>query len=504
MSPSALLSRLREEESGFSIIEVLVSALVVAVISIGVLKSLDTATARSGNQKARGVAAGLAQSDQERLRAFRPQDLNNYSETRCVQKRSSGFVDDPGCDDNPALGPSYEIISRTDWVSDQSGTRSCGTGARADYIRISSTVLWANPGDDAETGRNRVSMASLVAPRVGSFGDEGSLSIEIRDRNGNPRPSVAVSVEGPKDLSGTTDSAGCLFFGYLPQGNYTIDVAQTGNVDKDGNSVISQQFGVTNGSVTAAVIEYDVGARLNVTFQTRLQGFTWTSGEKADALSIAHSSLASPTWRGYASNEAGGRPEATFDLGTGYSPLLFPFTSSYGVYAGDCPGNQPSFYGLDPADGWPVSFTSAPVLTPGGTASMVVHQPAVRLTPGTGWPGGAISGTVRVLLKPETSFGGVPTGCATQRLYTAVDDPNSTGAWLLDFEEHAAGGLGFGVPVGAYDICVRYFDTSLNPDAWRYSNLNFSAPHALQPLDDGPTDTHADVTVNKPTGTSSC
>ena len=149
----ALFSRLTAEESGFTIIEVLVSALVMVVIAVGVFKSLDTASARSGYQKDKGVAAGLAQQDQERLRAFTVQDLNNYVETRCLQKRTSGFVKDPECDDDPTLGPTYKVISRTDWVSDQSGTRSCGTGARADYIRISSTVTWANPSGTAESGR---------------------------------------------------------------------------------------------------------------------------------------------------------------------------------------------------------------------------------------------------------------------------------------------------------------------------------------------------------------
>ena len=101
-------------------------------------------------------------------------------------------------------------------------------GARADYLRISSTVIWVEP-DDAETGRRRVSLASIVAPRVGSFGDEGSLSIEIIDRNGTGRRERArVTSPGPKALCGTTDQNGCLFFGYLPQGNYTVNVTQAG------------------------------------------------------------------------------------------------------------------------------------------------------------------------------------------------------------------------------------------------------------------------------------
>lgn len=495
MPSRAFFSRLRAEESGFTIIEVLVSAIIVVIVSVGVLKSLDTANARSGTQKAKGVAAGLAQQDQERLRAFRAQDLNNYVETRCLQKRPTGFVKDPGCDDDPLLGPSYKIVSRTDWVSDQSGTRSCGTGARADYIRISSTVSWSTATGDAETGTNRVSIASLVAPRVGTFSGEGSLSIEVQDRNAAGRANIPVSVTGPKTLSGTTDANGCLFFGYLPEGNYTVAVSQAGNVDANGVQDVSRQFGVTDGSITTAVIEYDLGANLDVTFTTRVFGVTY-GGQRADHLSIAHSGLASPSWRAYTSTQGGLRPEDSFGLGTGYTPKLFPFSSEYAAYAGNCPGNRPSFYGLT----W-TQFS--PVLTPGGTATMTVHQPSILLTPGgtgaTAWPGGNIPTGAIAALKPEATWGGSPTYCTeTKYAWTLDGGPTANEAWLLNFWEPVP--YSFGFPIGAYDLCMAFNDGT----GWKYELHNLSAGHALQPLDDGPTGTHANFTVPKPTGSTSC
>jgi len=504
MPSCALLRRLRADESGFTLVEVLVSALVVVMVSLGVLKSLDAANARSGYQKHKSVAAGLAQQDQERLRAFRAQDLSNYVQTRCLQKRATGFVKDPECDDNPAQGILYKIISRTDWVSDQSGTRSCGTGARADYIRISSTVSWAT-ADTSESGLNRVSLASIVAPRVGSFGDEGSLSIEIRDRNGTGRADVPVTVTGPKSLSGTTDANGCLFFGYLPQGNYTVAVSQTGGVDTNGNSNISQQFGVNPGAITTAVIEYDVGARLDVSFTTRKAGVTVPS--QADHLSIGHSSLASPGWRAYTSDEASSRPEATYGLGTAYPPLLFPFTSGYSVYSGNCPGNRPSFYGLGPAQGWPDANTFA-TLAPGVTSSMTVHEPAVLLTPSSspavwGSPNTVPAG-VFVILKPEPTWAGSPTFCSDDKIFmTRKDATSGTGAWLSNCWDVQAfcsdtGPYDYGVPVGAYDMCLVHIVGS----TVRF--LNVSNPTNLQPLDDGPSAAHATVSVGKPTSTSSC
>ena len=517
MSPRALFSRLKAEESGFTIIEVLVSSLVMVVIAVGVFKSLDTASARSGYQKDKGVAAGLAQQDQERLRAFTIQELNNYVQTRCLQKQTTGFVKDPECDNSLAQGPIYKVISRTDWVSDQSGTRSCGTGARSDYIRISSTVSWANPSGTSETGANRVSVASLVAPRVGSFGDDGSLSIEVRDRNGTGRANVPVAVTGPKSLSGTTDANGCLFFGYLPQGNYTVAVTQSGNVDSNGNANISQQFGVNPAAITAAVIEYDVGANLNVSFSTRKAGAT-VAGQKADQVSIGHSSLASPTWRSYDSNE----PATARRRPMGLERRTRRCCSRSPTATASTAATAPATARASTAWGRPRAGRTAntfATLSPGGTSNITVHEPSVLLTPGAGWPGGQIPTGALVILRPETTWGGSPTMCSDPKYFWTHDDASSgTGAWLKNIFEpsldpNAAGPHDFGVPVGAYDVCVMYPITGSVRYRWLTDSEANASGNGVRPLDNGPTAANAALSVPLPAtdpnndgipGSSSC
>lgn len=475
-----LRARLHDDQSGFTLIEVLVSAAMLVLVSVGVLKTLDAAAGRSGEQKSQSVGAALAQQDQERLRAYRAQELNNYTETRT---KTVG-------------GQDYKIISRTDWVSDQSGTRACGGGARADYIRISSTVVWISP-DDSETGdHRRVSLTSIVAPRVGSFGDEGSLSIEVIDRNGTGRPNVPVSVSGPKDLSGTTDQNGCLFFGYLPQGNYTVDVSVAGLIDVNGNANVSRPFGVNDGSVTSAVIELDQAATLNVNFKTRKVN-TVVNGQKAHDVSIGHPGLLSPNWRAIPSS-GGNAPQASYTI-----PNLFPFTSGYSVYSGNCPGASPSFYGLSWAS--PHSFVT---LNPAGNQTITVHEPAVRLSPGgsgaTVWPGSpaSVPNGAFVLLKPEATApngpnAGSPTYCSDSlSFWTAKDGSSGTGAWLANFYDNAD----FGIPVGAYDMCIVWPVSP--PASVRYLAVNNNA--ALQPLNEGPNDPSTSITVAKPTSTTSC
>ena len=460
----ALVARLRREQSGFTLIETLVSAVMVVLISVGVLKTLDAAQARSGDQKSQSVAAGLAQQDQERLRAFRAQELNNLTETRCMGRGGTGLVDDPECDD-PGK---YKIISRTDWVSDLSGTRSCGTGARADYLRISSTVIWVEP-DDAETGARRVSLTSIVAPRVGSFGDEGSLSVEILDRAGVGRAEVGVSITGPKNLSGKTDKNGCLFFGYLPNGNYTVNVSQPPLIDANGSGVTSRPFGVSSGSTTSAVIELDQAATLDASFSANKAGTSTTVPSSGDYVSIGHSSLFAPGWRAYGD----GSPQASYSLSS-----LFPFTSGYAIYSGNCPGARPSFYGA--AD----QFVT---LEPGATASVIVKEPTIKLTPGgnggSAWPGDDIPAGVSVKLTPRTTWGGSPTYCAGSKTYLTYKDASSgTGAYLANPD-----GTDLGIPVGAYDLCItqggKYLLITNQPLIQPLTNMNgvsFAVPRPTQ------------------------
>src|SRR5690242_5599185 len=66
-----MASRLNSRsDSGFALIEAVVSAAVLAIVALAVLAGIDSASNSSGREKARAVAADLAEKDQERLRAL--------------------------------------------------------------------------------------------------------------------------------------------------------------------------------------------------------------------------------------------------------------------------------------------------------------------------------------------------------------------------------------------------------------------------------------------------
>ena len=74
-------SRSLADERGSLLIEVLVSAVLVAVIGVALFGALNSAAQVSGKSKTRAGAAAVAQDDQERMRAMPVATLNNFRST---------------------------------------------------------------------------------------------------------------------------------------------------------------------------------------------------------------------------------------------------------------------------------------------------------------------------------------------------------------------------------------------------------------------------------------
>ena len=123
--------------------------MVLIIVSLAVMSALDGASATSGTDRARSIAAGVAQEDQEQMRSM-TLNLSNYRNT---QTQMVG-------------GVPFNVVSRADWVADSSGATSCTSGnVNADYLKITSTVTWP-----AIRGSRPTVITSLVSPPNGSFG----------------------------------------------------------------------------------------------------------------------------------------------------------------------------------------------------------------------------------------------------------------------------------------------------------------------------------------------
>ena len=298
-------------QDGSSLVEVVVSAALLLILAIGVLGALDHADARGAEQKAKSIAGNLAQTEQERLRSLPLQELSNNHST------STEIVN----------GARFDTESRAEWVTDATGEANCATGSSADYLRITTTVT-----STSLRRRAPVTLDSIVTPPARAFSStEGSLSVRITDRNGDPVPDEALSLTGDVNVSGVTNSKGCVLWGYLPAANdYVLAYSREGWIDPSGATAISTTQSVAGEQTRNVVFTYDRGGMLSVDFVTT---------RMSDGAQV-------PSSPAFATIEHPGPPATLLPYALNGShlqtPLLFPFTSPYSVYAGACTQERPS------------------------------------------------------------------------------------------------------------------------------------------------------------------
>jgi Tfp pilus assembly protein PilV len=328
--------RLAGSESGFALIEVMVSAMLLAVVAIGVYSGIDGPTAVSGADRLRSQAAGIAQQDQDRLRSMRFDDLQTYSDPpRTVSLGNTQFT----------------VTSRTRWIADSSGTDSCtNSSARADYLALTTTVSWAGVGS-----RGPVTMRSIQAPPTGTGTNlRGNLSVQIVNQTGtDPVPGLPISIDGPVRMNGTTNSEGCAVFPFVPVGDYRVSYQRSGWLDPTGAAAIAFNTSVTGNATTIESKQYAQAAAVNVTFEDSDRSTVkWTSG------SITATGMPAP--KVLKSAPAG---TSVSSLTTGYT--LYPFTSGYAGWGGGCP--DPT---QDPATAATVRLPTLRLVVAGGDSAV--------------------------------------------------------------------------------------------------------------------------------------
>jgi hypothetical protein len=309
-------------EEGFALMEVVVSAAVLVLVVLGVMAALDAVAGTAGANKARTVAASLAEKDQEELRSLRNAELDNLESL--IPAPRTVEVD----------GVPYTITSDAEWVTDATGEDiSCELpSGEGSFIRITSRVTSPMTGARVRP----VVMSSIVSPQPGS----GTLSAMVKDADGRPvvnMPVQAVQENGSTTTKQTND-AGCAVFGSLAAGSYDVKLDQTGWVDPEGNQAPVQTVTVNAGILSTVEFLYDLKAVINpVTVVTSIRSPIATNpptiqNDQANGVTVAHTGL-----------QTGFRifngPATTFNL-----DRLFPFRDPYKAYAGTCTGADPALY----------------------------------------------------------------------------------------------------------------------------------------------------------------
>jgi hypothetical protein len=429
-------------------IEAIVASALLVVVALGVLKGLDTANRSSGREKARSSAAALTEQDQERLRSFRAVDLANYDETRTVTVNKV----------------QYKIVSQSDWVRDSTGgTESCNSNTvQADYMRITSTTT----SGLINTPIPPIKMSSLVAPPVGAFGaNQGTLGVQVNDRNGIGVPGVNVTITGPATVSNPTNSAGCAIFAFVPTGSYVAGVNIAGYVDRGGNQNATVGATVSQGTVKVAAIDYDIAASVAVTFDTEARDGTIPLIQPAASRMLAAANSGVPAGPFSLAGLRKYDPTGSPVLGIAATGL-FPFTDGYGLYGGGCPGADPT--DIPGLDNYYDLYPDEHITTDPGqvVAPVVVRLPSINLRVlynGSASP--PATKPVKLVITPMS------TGCSADKL--VINDATELAGWMKNPA----------LPFGDYKVCASMAMTSSSTIRQRTTSTNIPNryPQGIKP-----------------------
>lgn len=350
-------------------IEVVVAALIVALIAAATFVGFGAVAHVAGAQRHQVQANELAQQDEQRLRGLSVTELSAIEPAGSTTLASAQLYGNASYQET-VDSEVYTVASVAKFVSASSGGLSCTTGGSgtADYVETSSTVRWGINND----GRQPVVENSLLSPPSG-----GGLITSATNANGAALPGVTISVEGPGSSTNTqtltTDANGCAVFAGLVGGTYTVTASDTGYETDTGLTTPSQSVILVAGA-TQTLQAFQLGQSwIQATFLTSINGAAQTP-INWDAFTIDNTNYT----------------QSYGTVGTYASPVssssLYPAT--YNAYAGTCtaddPGGSTGTTGLTGQTG--ATYTDPTVgTTAGATGSVAVIVPTMLLKPTTSY-----------------------------------------------------------------------------------------------------------------------
>lgn len=230
-------------EDGFTLIEVLVAALITLILSAGVATALVSSTDYTGYERSSSQAQAVAQQDQERLKSMTDSQLTALNQTRTVTSD----------------GSQYTVVSTATFLS-ANGTSSCTSQSTA-YFKITSKV-----SGGASTAPIATVETIIARPLA------GSLVVPVEDPTATPLGGVSINVVGQSTkytAGATTDANGCVAFAGLPTDTYTITASDPGFVNPNGAINATESANVNQNGVTAAnTLFMGAAANLRIGFRT--------------------------------------------------------------------------------------------------------------------------------------------------------------------------------------------------------------------------------------------
>jgi type II secretory pathway pseudopilin PulG len=440
--------RSARDEAGFALVEVIVSAVLLIILALSTLSVIDRAQATSSNNRSRDVAAQLAQSEQDVIRQMPIGALAGGYHTDDVPKKVGEIT--------------YLVSSSADWVTDSGGAVTCSTSGRVAYLKSTSTVTWPGMGSIKP-----VTADAIVDPGVAALGaNKGALTVLLSKADGTGTPGIGVTAGG---VSAVTDDSGCAVLANLDAGPQTLTYSAPGYVDKDSNPAPTKPVTIGAGTIAQASGSYDVAATINTTIvddsTPTPKVATWNS------VALDHAQRSTPT---LFATLTGGSANA--------STTVFPFSSSYKAFVGDCTGNDPSNTLYTNAGAAPGAQVN-----PGQTKSVTLTMRNMTLDLGTA---ADVTGAT-IMIAPETAASAMApvlpqAPCGGSTTYTGLTS--------------ATGKVAIPVPYGVWRVCA--YKKTVSPTKYYFIRTSTtwntaSANHAIVSTTPTTTGTYAPQLLTK-------
>lgn len=321
-------------DDGFALIEVIISAMLVAIIVVGLLTGLDAAGRATADERFHNEAAVLAAQSQEALRSDPASSLDTIPSTGHAYSQTVG-------------NETFTILEEVKHINGSNGKVGCSASGGAEakqsgnYLQITSSVKWPQLGK-----RTAVSQSSVITPPDGS-----SLEVDVTNGATTPLPVEGVTVL-VNEVQTTTSSAGCVVYTSIPATTVSLEAFKLGYVTESGEyKVKAKEVSIAPNLTTHHPITLAPGGSIVAEFTYK------GKAAEGDTFVVFNPQM------GVAPEFEVGSTKITTSANAEYEPLastyaasaqtavsaseyphgnLFPLKSEWLVYAGDCLANNPA------------------------------------------------------------------------------------------------------------------------------------------------------------------
>jgi len=337
------------EDAGFGLLDVLVAMVVLLTVLVPTAYLADTVVANAATQRARVAAAELADEWLEKT--------SNATLATLQSEISRDTLLTP----TPVVvgGLSYSVWAHLDWADTGSAHSLCTSGNPPQVIRATITVKWDSPQNE------QFGETSIINPPYGTVvpGD-GFLSVQIQGANAPAAPAdtpnlvnvpVTITPQGGSSTTYNPDQYGCVYL-EEPPGTYNVSLASpTG-----GPTFIDWQENLTPSQNSNQITVAGLATFVPAFHFDEVGTAVFSPGGSAPLATGMPISV---------SNGGNLQPSGTkvvVPAGSSTTSVqLFPYTSDYKVWYGDC-STVSGVTVEQPAS--PTSFA----LTPQGTATVTI------------------------------------------------------------------------------------------------------------------------------------